>query len=97
MEHGTLSYFSFTKPISFCFFSSPDEPTQLQQLLRPQPLTLLLKIMTELGMSNCQDNDVSRVLELKKLWCQKQTHKRQKTLTRQFLLIKMTQACAHSS
>jgi hypothetical protein len=35
--------------------------------------------------------------ELKTLWCQKQTHGRQKILTRQFLLIKRVQARAHSS
>jgi hypothetical protein len=38
----------------------------------------------------------SKLLELITLQCQKQTHKRQKLLTRQFLLIKRVQACAHS-
>jgi hypothetical protein len=38
-----------------------------------------------------------KLLELKTLWCQKQTHKRQKILTGQFLLTKRVQACAHSS
>jgi hypothetical protein len=37
------------------------------------------------------------MLELKTLRCQKQTHKRQKILTRPFLLINRVQACAHSS
>jgi hypothetical protein len=32
------------------------------------------------------------VLELKTLWCRKQTHNRQKILTREFLLIKRMQA-----
>jgi hypothetical protein len=35
-------------------------------------------------------------LELIILQCRKQTHMRQKILTRQFLLIKRVQACTHS-
>jgi hypothetical protein len=37
------------------------------------------------------------VLELKTRRCRKQTHKRQKILTRPFLLINRVQACAHCS
>jgi hypothetical protein len=53
-------------------------------------------------LSGLQSASASRasgleVLELITLWCQKQTHKRQKILTRQFLLTKRVQACAHSS
>jgi hypothetical protein len=35
--------------------------------------------------------------ELQTLWCWKQTHERQKILTRQFLFIKWVQACTYSS